>query len=145
MSDPVPQSYANHRAVPKLYLFVGLILAIDVIVRIWNLIQDPRLGSAWALLVGVALVAWWMNTRSNALRLQDRIILQEMHLRFQRIPGLEKSESTARLDRRQLIALRFASDAELPALIQTVLAENITKPDEIKKRIKDWQPDLRRV
>jgi hypothetical protein len=45
----------------------------------------------------------------------------------------------------QLIGLRFASDEEMPALVQQVLDERITKADEIKKRVKNWQADDLRV
>jgi hypothetical protein len=45
----------------------------------------------------------------------------------------------------QLIALRFASDAELPGLARKVLDEKMTDRKAIKKMVKDWQPDLLRA
>jgi hypothetical protein len=44
-----------------------------------------------------------------------------------------------------MVGLRFAGDAELPALARKVLDENITKATPIKKAITDWQPDLHRL
>ena len=44
----------------------------------------------------------------------------------------------------QLVALRFASDGELPGLIGTVLKDG-TKQADIKKLIKQWVPDYVRV
>jgi hypothetical protein len=44
----------------------------------------------------------------------------------------------------QVFALRFASDEELPALVQRALNEHLT-PDDIKKAVKNWLPDYMRV
>jgi hypothetical protein len=41
----------------------------------------------------------------------------------------------------QLVALRFASDAELPDLARKVLQQNLTERKAIKTMIRDWQPD----
>ena len=41
----------------------------------------------------------------------------------------------------QLVALRFASDAELPDLARKTLAENLRERKAIKQLIRDWQPD----
>jgi hypothetical protein len=75
------------------------------------------------------------------VRLQDRIILLEMRVRLAR---LGREPDYARLSKRQLVALRFASDAELPALIQRALAESLTGT-QIKQAIRNWQPDSYRT
>jgi hypothetical protein len=45
----------------------------------------------------------------------------------------------------QLIALRFASDGEVGALVATVTAEGIQDRKEIKKRVTNWRADHQRL
>jgi hypothetical protein len=75
------------------------------------------------------------------LRVQDRVIRLEMSLRLASVlpPDLRARASVLRPG--QLVALRFASDAELPGLVRQVLDENLTDRREIKKRIREWQAD----
>jgi hypothetical protein len=44
-----------------------------------------------------------------------------------------------------LISLRFAGDRELPALARKVLDEKLTNRKQIKRMVRDWQPDLLRA
>jgi hypothetical protein len=44
----------------------------------------------------------------------------------------------------QLIALRFASDEEIPALVRDVLAGNLATQKAIKQQVKNWQGDYLR-
>jgi hypothetical protein len=48
------------------------------------------------------------------------------------------------LTENQLVALRFASDAELPTLTERALSEKLSNAD-IKKAIQNWRPDYWRV
>ncbi len=79
--------------------------------------------------------------RLYALRLQNRIIRLEMQVRLSRFG---REQDLARLALPQIVALRFASDAELPALINRAIAENLT-PDAIKRAVGDWQGDYLRT
>lgn len=144
MSEVRSQSYANHRAMPYLFLVAAVILAMDVLVRAWFFVQAPSLSTAWSVIVGVAIVLL-CGSRRMALTNQDRIIRLEMRLRLERVLGSEKGAVIQSLSLGQLVALRFASDAELPTLVDTVLAEGLTKQKDIKLRIKDWQADWLRV
>ncbi|MBC7931370.1 MAG: hypothetical protein H7Z38_12480, partial [Rubrivivax sp.] len=49
------------------------------------------------------------------------------------------------LPTRQIVALRFASDEELPGLVQQVLDGKLTKGDEIKRAVRQWRADTLRV
>ena len=99
---------------------------------------------AWLVLLSAVLVVWYGNRR-NAQIVQDRVIRVEMRVRLERVLGASRRLDIQRLTLKQLIALRFASDAELPALVDDVLANKISTPDEIKRRIRDWQADWLRV
>ena len=79
-------------------------------------------------------------SRSYTTRLQDRIIRLEMRMRTASLltPDQQRLLTTLRI--KQLVALRFASDAEIPALLDRTAREQLP-PDEIKKAIKTWVAD----
>jgi hypothetical protein len=141
-----PQSYKNHaRLRPAFHFFAVPVLLIHVVVQIWLLWDTPTIGNAWAVVVAAALVTTAFLSRTQALTAQDRIIRLEMH---RRLPGVLPADLQHRirdLSPRHLVALRFASDAELPELIREVLAGTLKTPKEIKLRIRDWQADGLRV
>jgi hypothetical protein len=83
--------------------------------------------------------------RTFDARLQDRIIRLEMRLRLARLLPAELQPRISELRPGQLIALRFAPDAEIPGLVAEVLAGRLTKGSEIKQRIQAWEPDYFRV
>jgi len=95
---------------------------------------------AEAVLAAVVVMAVTL-VRTFALRLQNRIIRLEMQVRFAR---LGREREMARLTLRQVIALRFASDAELPALVDRAITEQLS-PDQIKRAVTDWQGDFLRT
>jgi hypothetical protein len=141
-----PQSFANHRAMPPAsYLAAGLVLLVFAGRTLWRAAQEPTFDSALLALVALALLVTWNHARSRAMVVQDRVIRDEMLARLARVLGTERARDIARLELKQLIALRFASDAELPSLVDEVLAGKLTKPDDIKRRVKDWQADWLRV
>lgn len=139
------QNYANHRKQPLLFVLAGFVLAVDALVRLVSFFRAPALETAWAVVPGVALLVVWALLRRNSLALQDRIIRLEMRVRLERVLPPDRRADIARLELGQLIALRFASDAELPALVEEVLAKGIRSRDEIKQKVKDWQADGLRV
>ena len=73
--------------------------------------------------------------------MQDRVIRLEMHLRLQRLLPADLQPSIPSLTAGQLVALRFASDAELPGLVRKVLDDKIGDRKAIKQMIQNWQPD----
>jgi hypothetical protein len=100
--------------------------------------------TAW-LVLAVVLFIIGALTRTNPLRVQDRLIRLEEHLRYRQILSAPLAQSAAALTPAQVVALRFASDEELPGLVQQVLEGKLTKGDEIKRAIKHWRADTLRV
>ncbi len=98
----------------------------------------------WLLLVSVALLLVAGNTRVKDLKVQDRVIRLEERLRFAALLPPATLAVTDSLTVPQIVALRFASDAELPALITRTVSEHLT-PRQIKESITSWRPDHHRV
>jgi hypothetical protein len=97
------------------------------------------------MLLAAALVVGFIGVRTMALRVQDRVIRLEEQLRYERVlpAGLKPRIGEFTVD--QLISLRFASDAELPALARRVLDDKIDQRKAIKQMVKSWRPDYLRA
>ena len=140
------QRYENHARLVPGYHYVALpIFAINLVWSLIVAIRQPAAGTIIAALVAVGLVLLALYARTFALTAQNRVIRLEMRLRLrERLPAdLLPRLQDFTVD--QLVALRFASDAELPDLARTVLRDRITDRKAIKKMIRDWQPDQLRV
>ena len=145
MPDQTPQTFANHtRFDPPYHFFVIPVLAITVLVTIWNLIQNASFYSAWMVVVALALVVLALKSRIYALKVQTRVIRLEERLRLATLLPESLRARIPQLTEGQLVALRFASDAEVPGLVEKALAANLPNR-EIKKAIVNWRPDYFRV
>jgi hypothetical protein len=140
-----PQSYASHAKIdPAFHLFVLPVLLINIFIVAYLLIRHPGIGGAWLLLVSVTLLVLASRLRSWATHLQDRVIRVEERIRLTAILPESLRSRIGELSDSQIVGLRFASDAELPALFQRALDERLSRSD-IKKAITDWRPDYSRV
>ena len=139
------QTYANHvKVIPAYHYFTFALVAAYLFYRIYLLATGPSVGSAIELGAAVALLMIMFWARIFALRVQDRVIRLEMHLRVLNVaPDLSPRFGEFSLN--QLCGMRFASDAELPELARKVLTEKLDDRTAIKKMIRDWQPDLARA
>ncbi len=142
MAERQPQNFANHRRIVPLYHFATFgILAINLIWRLVVLVRWISWAAALELLVALALLGLFSYMRIFALTVQDRVIRLEMRLRLKEILPVDLKGRVEELTPGQLVALRFASDAEMADLVREVLTNNITSKDEIKRRVKKWTPD----
>lgn len=141
-----PQTYANHRRVnPLFHLFVSPILIANVAIRIVDAVREPSLSTVWAAILAAALYGLAFSARHMALVLQNRLISFEERSRLARILPEDLRARIAELRLGQLIALRFASDAEVPELAKRCLAGEFATNDDIKRAIQDWRSDTLRV
>lgn len=141
-----PQSYDNHtRWHAPHHFFVGPVLLANVIVALVQLVRDPGLDRGWWLVVSAALFGAAVLARINPLRVQDRVIRLEESLRYYQLLPEDLAARAASLTTAQTIALRFAPDEELEGLVREVLEGRLTKPDEIKRAVRNWRADTLRV
>jgi len=140
------QDYATHRHNPKLtgVGFMFVLLAVVGFALRWF-----GIGGRYAMALGLAgLIAaiqvLLTISRVYTTKLQDRIIRLEMKVRGMTLLTPAQQVVLSRLSRPQVVALRFSSDAELPALVEQADREKLTA-DQIKRAIKNWVPDFDRT
>ena len=140
------QTYATHRHNPKLtgigFLFV--LAAIVAFVLRWFTIGGRSMFAVGLAALTGAVIVLLLISRDYTTRLQDRIIKLEMRVRGAQLLSAQQQAALSRLSKPQVVALRFASDAELPALLERAEREHLTA-DQIKRAIKVWVPDLDRT
>jgi Family of unknown function (DUF6526) len=145
MSEKSPQNFAQHtRYDPLFHFFILPVFGITLIATIVHLVKCPGLCSAWLVVVAIAGIVALFKLRMYPLKVQDRVIRLEERLRIATLIDASLLPRVGELTESQLIALRFASDAELPALAARALNEKLPAA-EIKKAIQHWRPDNWRV
>ena len=146
MSAPRTQSYANHRRYFGLYHYVAMpILLANLVVTIIHAVRFPSAWTIWIVIVSFGLVAAVVASRASTLIVQSRLIALEMRLRLAATLPPELRSRIYELRLKQLVGLRFAGDAELPALVERCLSGELTTPDAVKREIRDWRPDFLRA
>ena len=145
MAEKKPQTFANHARLDPLYHFLVLpVFAVAVIVGIVHFIWRPSLHTGLLFVLSVAAAVAVLKLRVYPLRVQDRVICLEERLRLSSLLSEPLRRRIPELTEAQLIALRFASDAELPKLAERAISEKLS-PADIKKAIETWRPDYWRV
>ena len=140
------QSYANHvRWFPPFHFFAVPVLLLNVLNALRHVWLAPSLSTAFAALVAAAILMAAVLARVMTTAVQDRVIRLEMRLRLARLLPADLQERIPDLTPKQLVALRFAGDAELPALVRDVLAGKHGTQKEIKLQVKNWQADWLRA
>jgi hypothetical protein len=141
------QNLANHaKFVPAFHFFAVPVFVVNFV---WSLFRLRTLGFSFAgvfsVLLAAALVVLVFLARLFALAVQDRVIRLEERLRYAQVLTPDLLARTGELTMSQIIALRFASDAELPTLTGKVLEEKLTERKAIKQLVKNWKPDYLRA
>jgi hypothetical protein len=145
MPEKIQQTRSNH--VQRDAAFHFFLIPALLLLLVWtviHLVRHLETSSIAFLVIAVLMLVTAFKARLYALKVQDRIIRLEERLR---LSGLLPEVLRSRVDElteSQLIALRFASDAEVPGLVQRTLSENLAAK-QIKEAIRDWRPDYWRV
>ncbi|RXK46574.1 DUF6526 family protein [Aquirufa rosea] len=138
------QDYENHIRYYRLHHFIIIPLSFFLFLWTIELTLENPVDNWLYMLVGILFILISFVTRIYANKNQDRIIRLEMRLRFYQLTQVPFTEKENLLSINQIVALRFASDAELLPLIDQAINKNLS-PKEIKRTIRDWQGDFMRV
>jgi hypothetical protein len=152
MARQKPQTLSNHtRLDPPFHFFVlpvFLVLLVGTIVHFFAHIGEgdfrDHLHAFGLVLLALAFVVLALKTRLYSMKVQDRVIRLEERLRLAMLLPEPLRSRIPELTEDQLIALRFASDAEVSKLVERTLAEKLSRAD-IKKAIQNWRADNWRV
>ena len=145
MSEKRPQTYANHAKYVPLFHYVAMpLLLINLVLTLAGLLDGITLETLNRVGAAVAMLLTAFFARVFALRAQDRAIRLEERLRMERLLPDDLKPRIDDVTTSQCVALRFAGDDELPALVRRALDEN-ADPKTIKQAIRNWRPDYRRV
>jgi hypothetical protein len=140
------QNFKNHgRVVPEFHGAVFLILLVNLGWGLYRLTRGFSGDAIVNLLLAVGLLVMAGSLRAQLLRVQDRVIRLEMRNRFRDVLPSDMAVAAAALPVKQIVALRFASDAELPALVRDVVGGSLTTGKAIKMQIRSWQGDYLRA
>jgi hypothetical protein len=146
MATEKEQNLKNHnKLVPAFHMFVLPLFGVNLVWRLMQLRHGINFASIMAVLMALGLILLALYARMFAMTVQDRVIRLEMQLRLARLLPPELHPRIDDFAVGQLIALRFASDQELPLLARQVLEENLTSRQEIKRRVKNWRADYLRA
>lgn len=142
-----PQSFENHaKIVPGYHRWATALLVLPTLYYLFLTVRDfysaERLAD-FLFAAGVILAA--LYARVFPIGVQDRVIRLEERLRMQHLLPEDLKKRIPELTTGQLVALRFASDEELPDLARRVLDEGITDKKAIKQAVKSWRADHQRI
>jgi uncharacterized membrane protein YciS (DUF1049 family) len=140
------QNFANHTKIfPPFHFFVVPILLVNLGVHLYRLKFGITFATVFGILLAVALILGFLSARMFALSVQDRVIRLEERLRYQRLLPSDLQPRIEDFTIAQVVSLRFASDAELPALARKVLDDKLQERKAIKQLVKNWKPDYLRA
>lgn len=145
MAQQPEQNLSNHtRWDPSYHFVLFTLLMLAVGLSVYMVVQQVTALSLWVLVASITLFLATLKLRVYSLKVQDRVIRLEERLRMQTVLPESQRHQIASLTESQLVALRFASDQELPALVDEAVTKKLDSKT-IKQSIKTWRPDYFRV
>jgi hypothetical protein len=123
------------------YWIVYAVFFADLVWMTYRAVRVPSTDTILAALTAAALILLAFYARVFALTVQDRVIRLEMRLRLRELLPAALQSRIHDFTKGQLVAMRFASDAELPALAERVLQDKILDRKVIKQMIANWEAD----
>ena len=145
MANEKTQNFQNHTRQVPVFAAGQIILMVSFVGQLIALRHGISFRSVMDVLVVAALIVLFVNSRNSTLSVQNRLIRLEMRLRLAGLLPAELQSRIGEFTLDQLISLRFASDAELPALARKVLDDKMNDRKAIKQLVKDWQADWLRA
>jgi Family of unknown function (DUF6526) len=145
MSEPSrQQSYTNHGHRPYLTWAASILATAALFTFAGDWLRGEHSGQLGLILLALSAIVLVSTSRIYTTGLQNRIIRLEMRVRLMDLLARDQHSKIGQLTTPQLVGLRFASDQELPALVDRAIAEKLSR-DDIKKAIKTWVPDWERT
>ncbi|MEP6619572.1 MAG: DUF6526 family protein [bacterium] len=140
------QTAASHaRYVPGFHFVTGMLVIANLAWTLYHLYVIRTGTSVDLVVIALSLVGIFWYARAFSMAVQDRVIRLEERLRLARLLPADMQSRGDEFTADQLIALRFASDEELPDLARRVLSDRVGTRGEIKQMIKQWRPDYMRA
>jgi hypothetical protein len=140
------QSFKSHTAWSPMYHFMAAPIALlNLVVQVRHAWYVGGRYAWWNVVLAIGFIGLVGSARVMALAVQDRVIRLEMRLKLRELLPASMHADIAKLTVRQMVGLRFASDAELPDLVKRVLSGELREQKAIKAAIKDWQADWQRA
>ncbi len=141
MPEPTQDLKTHARLDPSFHFFlvpVGMLLLAGTV---YQLVQNASWTNGGRVLAIIWLLVAVFKMRLYSLKVQDRVIRLEERVRIEKLCGAER---VGQLTVDQYIGLRFASDAELPGLVDKAIASRLSRK-AIKAEVQNWRPDHWRV
>lgn len=139
------QNYKNHTQLVfgwhGLTFFAILAVLIGSFINLNGSAPENKYSASLICVIALICGFFFAYVRIFALKAQDRAIRAEENLRHFALTG-KLLPSSLRIS--QIVALRFASDEEFPALAAKAAAENLSNK-AIKLAIENWRADWYRV
>jgi hypothetical protein len=146
MAQKAPQTFENHmRILPAFHYVAFPLFAVNFFFALYQTVTAFSWANLVALGLSVGLILLFFLARVMALSVQDRVIRLEETLRMRALLPADLQARIGEFTVKQLVALRFASDGELPGLARQVLDGKIQDQKAIKKMVREWRADYQRA